>query len=478
MKPEPPWLPHARAETGVQTFAAPRSNARITTYHAGTNIAGYDDKAAWCSSFVHWCLARCGIAGTGSALARSWLGWGQPLAAPRHGCIAVLSRDDPAGWRGHVGFHVGGGDGRVRLLGGNQQGGVCEHDYPADTVLGWRWPAADDDTLFTTTRTRVRRLRAGDAAAMHRIYGDPEAMRHVGDGQPLSLARCEEWLAVTQANLERRGYGMCAVTPLGGDEVVGCCGLVHPGGQVDAEIKVAFARHHWGRGYAGEVVAALVGYGLRQLALPRIVATVAPANAASLRALEGAGLQRGEDRRDGDGSLTATCAIERQRLRLRRAVPDEAAALARLAFAAKSHWGYDAVDLGRWRDELTLPAADIARGAVWVAEWPDNRIDDAAVGQPGLAGVVLCSGGGTRRTLEHLWVAPSAIGQGVGRALLAHAAERARQDGARSIEIDADPHAEAFYQRCGARRIGQTPAAVTGRPDRVRPLLELMLPPA
>lgn len=137
-----PWLATARAEVGVCVAPPGVSNPRITGYHARTNIAGYDDKAAWCSSFVHWCLATWGITGTGSALARSWLDWGQPLKAPRPGCIAVLWRDDPRSWRGHVGFYLRHDTTRIHLLGGNQLDAVCEHDYPLDSVLGYRWPAA------------------------------------------------------------------------------------------------------------------------------------------------------------------------------------------------------------------------------------------------------------------------------------------------------------------------------------------------
>jgi uncharacterized protein (TIGR02594 family) len=130
----------AAAEQGVRAFPEGTSNPRITEYHALTNIRGYDDKASWCSSFVNWALARAGIAGTGSALARSWLAWGEALEATRPGCIAVLWRDDPAGWKGHVGFflHVHGD--QVHLLGGNQLGEVREHAYPLAAVLGYRWP--------------------------------------------------------------------------------------------------------------------------------------------------------------------------------------------------------------------------------------------------------------------------------------------------------------------------------------------------
>jgi uncharacterized protein (TIGR02594 family) len=133
-------MPVAEAEIGVRTFAPGQSNPRITEYHSQTNIRGYDDKASWCSSFVNWSLAQVGIAGTGSALARSWLDWGHALAAPQTGCIAVLSREDPGGWKGHVGFFLRIEADRVYLLGGNQLEAVREHHYPLSTVLGYRWP--------------------------------------------------------------------------------------------------------------------------------------------------------------------------------------------------------------------------------------------------------------------------------------------------------------------------------------------------
>lgn len=136
-----PWMRIARAEIGVRSFPAGSSNPRITEYHAGTAIAGYDDKVSWCSTFVDWALARCGVRGTGSALARSWLAWGEPLAEPVVGCIAVLWRDDPQSWKGHVSFFLRDEGEHVVLLGGNQRESVCEHRYRREQVLGYRWPS-------------------------------------------------------------------------------------------------------------------------------------------------------------------------------------------------------------------------------------------------------------------------------------------------------------------------------------------------
>ena len=128
-------------ELGVRVFAQGDSNPRITEYHSNTNIAGYDDKAAWCSSFLNWVFVQAGIKGTGSALARSWLDWGTPLDEPKLGCVVVLEREDPTGWKGHVGLFLKVENERIHLLGGNQLDEVREHNYPLSSVLGYRWPA-------------------------------------------------------------------------------------------------------------------------------------------------------------------------------------------------------------------------------------------------------------------------------------------------------------------------------------------------
>ena len=61
-------------------------------------------------------------------------------------------------------------------------------------------------TLFRTDRLRVRRLEARDLDAMCSVYGDADAMRWVGDAQPLSREACVEWLAVKDRNYATRGY--------------------------------------------------------------------------------------------------------------------------------------------------------------------------------------------------------------------------------------------------------------------------------
>lgn len=140
----PDWMRAAVNERGVKRFPEGLTNPRIVEYNNHTNLVGYDDKISWCSSFINWCLAQVGIAGTGSALARSWLEWGIALDIPVYGCVAVLTRDEPASWKGHVGFYIGHDVEHVYLYGGNQQEEVREWQYPISSILGYRWPTTFD----------------------------------------------------------------------------------------------------------------------------------------------------------------------------------------------------------------------------------------------------------------------------------------------------------------------------------------------
>jgi RimJ/RimL family protein N-acetyltransferase len=158
--------------------------------------------------------------------------------------------------------------------------------------------------VFKTPRLRVRRLVHGDVDALHRVYGDVDVVRWVGDGVPLDRAGCATWVDVTLHNYASRGYGMFALEQRHSGEVAGFCGLVHPGGQQEAEIKYALGRQWWGMGLATEAAAALLAYGSAEFGLIYVIATTALENTASHRVLLKAGITRGALRHNDDGSAT------------------------------------------------------------------------------------------------------------------------------------------------------------------------------
>ena len=165
--------------------------------------------------------------------------------------------------------------------------------------------------LFETPRLIGRQLAAVDTDALFQVYGDKDAMRWVGDGEPLPREDCVRWVEVTENNYARRGYGMSALVLRESGAVIGFCGLVHPGGQEAVEIKYALVRDHWGQGLATEAVGAMLAYGAQAFELSRVIATIYPENLASQRVLEKVGMRVLEDRGNDDGSITRLLVWER-----------------------------------------------------------------------------------------------------------------------------------------------------------------------
>jgi GNAT superfamily N-acetyltransferase len=153
-------------------------------------------------------------------------------------------------------------------------------------------------------------------------------------------------------------------------------------------------------------------------------------------------------------------------VRIRRARRTEAAVLSALALDAKQCWGYLPEDIERWRPLIAVSGDDIASKPVFVAD-VDNEV----------AGFYCLVPAAEAWELDHLWVSPPFARRGIGRALLTHAMNTARLAGASSIDIDADPNAEAFYVACGAVRRGIVAAPLEGNPGRIRPQLSLSCAP-
>lgn len=149
---------------------------------------------------------------------------------------------------------------------------------------------------------------------------------------------------------------------------------------------------------------------------------------------------------------------------IRRARAEDADALTRLAHAAKRHWRYPEEWIGLWKTALTVTPELIEHHPVYCA-WRDGDI----VGFYALTGVP------PARVLEHMWVAPSQIGSGLGSALFAHAIATLQDERSVTLRIESDPNAEGFYVKHGARRVGDVPSTPEGR---TLPVLMLEISPS
>ncbi len=136
--------------------------------------------------------------------------------------------------------------------------------------------------------------------------------------------------------------------------------------------------------------------------------------------------------------------------------------LTELAMRSKAHWGYSADFMQACRDELTLTPGKIQGTRLCLLD-ADDRI----------AGFAQISIEADVADLLMMFVEPDLIGHGYGRRLFDWAAATSRSHGADRMTIEADPFAAPFYERMGARQVGEV--ASVSIPGRNLPLLELDL---
>jgi GNAT superfamily N-acetyltransferase len=141
---------------------------------------------------------------------------------------------------------------------------------------------------------------------------------------------------------------------------------------------------------------------------------------------------------------------------IRRARPAEAARLSEIAFAAKASWGYSPSFMARCRAALAVDPKTIVEGQFHLAEGEDGTILGFYGFGPDPEGI----------ELSHIFVAPEAIGQGIGRLLWHHAVALAQHLGEAQLLVVSDPHAAGFYARMGAQSAGYRPSEI----DPARPL--------
>ncbi len=149
---------------------------------------------------------------------------------------------------------------------------------------------------------------------------------------------------------------------------------------------------------------------------------------------------------------------------LRRARPEDAAAITRLALRSKQHWGYSDLFMAAMLPALTCSAADLEstsalvevlqRGGRLLGFYRVRRLTELAY-------------------LDDLFVDPGSMGQGLGRQLFLRALEVARQWGYGVVEFESDPYAEGFYLRLGCERVAMSPSSLM--PGRSIPLMRYAL---
>jgi RimJ/RimL family protein N-acetyltransferase len=159
--------------------------------------------------------------------------------------------------------------------------------------------------VLETKRLLLRHFTVADAEFLLHLEREPDVLRYVGRK---ALADVDAYRKKIQTTFlpyydKPGGYGPWAIIEKISAEFVGGCSL-RPGtdsncaaemgfGPDDAEMGYGLRKPSWGRGYATELVQALVRRAFTELGAVSVVACVTVDNLASVRVLEKAGLRRG-----------------------------------------------------------------------------------------------------------------------------------------------------------------------------------------
>ena len=163
-----------------------------------------------------------------------------------------------------------------------------------------------------TARLRLRRFTLDDLDTFASICIDPDVMKYIGAGNPVSREELEPaYLSGYIEYWKKHGFGRFAVIHKERSELIGYCGLRlfnYPGLRLfdhTPEIVFLLKKTFWGMGLAAEAARACLRYGFEQLRFALIVAMTRSENIAAQRVLERIGMKYESDARFMDFDCVA-----------------------------------------------------------------------------------------------------------------------------------------------------------------------------
>lgn len=127
--------------------------------------------------------------------------------------------------------------------------------------------------------------------------------------------------------------------------------------------------------------------------------------------------------------------------------------LTKIAWQSKSHWNYPAEWMKLWQKGLTITPEMIATHNVFKLSLADETI----------VGCCVLITEEEVLWVEHLWILPTAIGNGFGKRLLQTALKQTMNATHKKIKVVSDINAEVFYQKMGFETVSQYESVPKGR---------------
>jgi GrpB-like predicted nucleotidyltransferase (UPF0157 family)/RimJ/RimL family protein N-acetyltransferase len=148
------------------------------------------------------------------------------------------------------------------------------------------------NNFMETKRLTLKAPSLDDLDNLTLLRTTPEVMRYVGDGKIQTKEKIKELLKINIAYYQKHGIGLLCVFEKKDGEFVGLAGLLHDDfddSKQDIELGYGLLPQFWNKGYATELVKALVVYGFSTLTLDKLIAVTHPDNVASQKVLKKSG---------------------------------------------------------------------------------------------------------------------------------------------------------------------------------------------
>ena len=142
-----------------------------------------------------------------------------------------------------------------------------------------------------TARLRLRMFTLADLDRLCEMTRDPEVMRYIGHGHPLSREETLTNLNIIINAFRRRGFGRWALERRDTGAHIGYCGLSAKHPEVGVEVAYLLAREEWGKGFALEAGRASLRYGFETLGADSIAGLALQGNRRSCKVLERLGMK-------------------------------------------------------------------------------------------------------------------------------------------------------------------------------------------
>lgn len=145
--------------------------------------------------------------------------------------------------------------------------------------------------ILETDRLILREITPADTDRLHQILSDPITMQFWP--KPFDRDGAERWVHRSVTAYRDLGFGRYAVILKSSGELIGDCGFmrVEVNGVEENDLGYILDRKFWNQGFATEAAKACLHYGLHELKMKRIVASMETKNLASKAVAKKIGLR-------------------------------------------------------------------------------------------------------------------------------------------------------------------------------------------